>query len=804
MYRGQHWTLVDTPGFDDTYRPDTLIFRELAAWLAARYQENTQLTAIVYLQRITDTRVSGGILRNLTVMKRMLGVESFPYLTLVTSMWDICDVSVAEGREQQLKAEFWKDLLSSGARTGRFWGNRATAHRNLDTIASGSLASMKIQKELVDHHLLLDHTSAGSYLEHEITGRTEQDQNLGRRQDLSAAWNIDYGSLWLETELREDQIWNSNIYEPLKTDEIRVLELFAGSNDMPVEFSLQTTKLSDAPPFAAISYVVGQQQGRSKIHLRQGVGVLHYLVATNVQQALSQLRCPCIDILLWIDALCINQEDHRERAEQVRKMFSIYSRAKNVCIWLGIGNVDSERALSLAKRILDLEELEKALKDESQGEEFILLARLMCSPWFSRRWCVQEIMLAKEATVHSGKAVMLWSDFADVVALLSSRWLDLQDNIQGRLHHMIGHTELIGAVSLVHTSQEIFRKTSDGEIVERVLDLEALLCRLASFDVTILHDAVYAILGLASDVGNSRKIQVDYSIEPQDLFRNVIELIVRSSGSLNIICRPWAPKSGLPSWITTTARLPFQKDRRGSAYKRQNGDSLVGAPGSVVYRACGDHSARGATSFRSDGSQLILSVKGIEIGEIKRLSHECVNGTIHKSWRDIVAWDDVSEPAPDTFWRSLVADRAADGSRAPTWYKRACESAFRQSLDQHLDTKQMYENVESTNIKEFLRRMTCITWSRVLAEYQPWESPWSVTFGRVTKPKSAIQVCLCPSDVERGDKICVLYGCSVPVILRQVNAYHILIGECFVHGIMEGEAFLKSSIPRPEIVYDIA
>ncbi|GKZ38225.1 hypothetical protein AbraIFM66950_010254 [Aspergillus brasiliensis] len=47
---------------------------------------------------------------------------------------------------------------------------------------------------------------------------------------------------------------------------------------------------------------------------------------------------------------------------------------------------------------------------------------------------------------------------------------------------------------------------------------------------------------------------------------------------------------------------------------------------------------------------------------------------------------------------------------------------------------------------------------------------------------------LVPSRTQEGDLICVLFGCSVPVILRKQDDHYIFIGECYVHGIMDGEA----------------
>lgn len=45
-----------------------------------------------------------------------------------------------------------------------------------------------------------------------------------------------------------------------------------------------------------------------------------------------------------------------------------------------------------------------------------------------------------------------------------------------------------------------------------------------------------------------------------------------------------------------------------------------------------------------------------------------------------------------------------------------------------------------------------------------------------------------PMPTRKGDLICVLYGCSVPVVLRKVGGHYVFIGECYVHGLMDGEA----------------
>jgi predicted GTPase len=61
--------LVDTPGFDDTYRSDTDILKEIANWLSTAYEENIKLAGIIYLHRIEDVRLGGAAMRNLRMFK---------------------------------------------------------------------------------------------------------------------------------------------------------------------------------------------------------------------------------------------------------------------------------------------------------------------------------------------------------------------------------------------------------------------------------------------------------------------------------------------------------------------------------------------------------------------------------------------------------------------------------------------------------------------------------------------------------------------------------------------------------------
>ena len=430
--------------------------------------------------------------------------------------------------------------------------------------------------------------------------------------------------------------------------------------------------------------------------------------------------------------------------------------------------------MQLAKQVLDLHKLDALLADPDLSDDFWALASLTASTWFSRRWCVQEILMAKSATVHCGYHVLSWSDFVDVVDLLRSRW-HLLDEIQDeKMRHKVGHVHHIGASALIEASRSVVRRGGKGDGIERLLDLESLLTTLAVFEVTVAHDAIYAVHALASDLRGSSAIRIDYSLEPRELFGDVTEFIVKQSGSLDIICRPWAPPAGLPSWIPLASRLPYTRRALGSQYLRQNGDMLINSPHHVKrYRASGPKSARGNTSF-TKGS---LSARGLLIAPVNEVGGECFGGVIPNSWLLLAGWYDIhAQAVPEMFWRTLVADQGLASERAPGWYRRACELSFRESRNPFFDTKSLQYCVESSHAKEFLQKVQDMTWSRNFAMIAPEGIVRTHT------------LCLCPGATKPGDLLCILYGLSVPVILRRQAAYYVLVGECFAYGLMDGEA----------------
>lgn len=125
----------------------------------------------------------------------------------------------------------------------------------------------------------------------------------------------------------------SSLYRPLDFDifEIRLLRLHAGLGE-DVMVSLKYASLINSPEYIALSYCWGDASEKKKINIKDWGDVE---VTTNLEEALRSVRNGSPkSIMLWVDALCINQQDTQERSQQVRQMRQIYSRAKEVISWV--------------------------------------------------------------------------------------------------------------------------------------------------------------------------------------------------------------------------------------------------------------------------------------------------------------------------------------------------------------------------------------------------------------------------------------------------------------------------------------
>lgn len=215
---------------------------------------------------------------------------------------------------------------------------------------------------------------------------------------------------------------------------IRLLELLPGDDATDIACRLQTVQLSEdgqGPSYEALSYCWGSTLELCTLDL-DGRKIV---IRASLYSALLFLRSPNEVRTLWVDAICIDQADLKEKNTQVAMMATIYNQAAKVIVWLGDPTPESHLAFKLITRLAELhgEGLEAHLlrADRSElvsglGFSAVMksplwlrvepscdaLINLLQRPWFERMWVVQEFHCAKNRLMVCGSDSLSWKVFA--------------------------------------------------------------------------------------------------------------------------------------------------------------------------------------------------------------------------------------------------------------------------------------------------------------------------------------------------------------------------------------------------------
>lgn len=127
---------------------------------------------------------------------------------------------------------------------------------------------------------------------------------------------------------------------------LRLLEAFDTIDGFTISADLEVFKLDVCPKFHAVSYVWASGLGQQRTIVCNGALVE---VSENCFQALKHIMKTFGARRVWVDAICINQEDEKEKARQIPLMGSIYSGAESVYVWLGTGNATTNRVTTVLR-----------------------------------------------------------------------------------------------------------------------------------------------------------------------------------------------------------------------------------------------------------------------------------------------------------------------------------------------------------------------------------------------------------------------------------------------------------------------
>lgn len=317
----------------------------------------------------------------------------------------------------------------------------------------------------------------------------------------------------------------TNLGLPNDGKSIRLLTIEPIANHASlVVCNLHVTAITPELQFEALSYTWGDPKIRGTI----SVNGVETSVTKNLASALHALRRRDSPRTLWVDAICIHQEDLGEKAFQVPMMSLIYGKCSRAVIWLGQSDENSRKAFAIIR---------KGTKEYPR-----ILSKVLQRPWFRRIWIVQEVSLAPTAIVQCGQDTVDWDQFAAVVALIP------------KLGSMVNPTsEEDGQHKHLHPAfyPRILDSARKRIKDNKPFDLHEALRSFQPFDATMPVDKVFGILSLLSDTS---MVEVDYTLSPREVYCNIALAILKHSRNLDLFldCLQNVrghPTPGLPSWV---------------------------------------------------------------------------------------------------------------------------------------------------------------------------------------------------------------------------------------------------------------
>ncbi|KAH6988250.1 P-loop containing nucleoside triphosphate hydrolase protein [Ilyonectria sp. MPI-CAGE-AT-0026] len=197
-HRGTKYVLIDTPGFDDTNRPDSEITERILAWLSNSYASGKLLNGVIYLHRITDTRMGGTALRNNRMFHQLVGRDAFKNVTLATTFWEHISEAVGARREQELREtkDFWGGMHGQGAEMVRLKRDRVAALSIVEKIGKKGKVVVQAQDEMVTQGKSINDTAAAreqkeqaQRLERELREKLEKERlRLQQKAEDERRW----------------------------------------------------------------------------------------------------------------------------------------------------------------------------------------------------------------------------------------------------------------------------------------------------------------------------------------------------------------------------------------------------------------------------------------------------------------------------------------------------------------------------------------------------------------------------------------------------------------------------------------
>ncbi|KAI2616127.1 heterokaryon incompatibility protein-domain-containing protein [Hypomontagnella submonticulosa] len=285
------------------------------------------------------------------------------------------------------------------------------------------------------------------------------------------------------------------LYESLPlasgTKEIRVLDLseVSGTSGTPtIKATMRVVNLEEQPSFAALSYVWGDYSTPRDRIICNGFSVE---VTKNCFSALHHLYKVVGATTIWVDAICINQDDMREKFGQIRLMANVYSSAHMVYIWLGEGTKQTDKAMEyLARGGLPFSRCITSYIDEDKmiptGYSMAIrlalhlyirlvtnrlrsyqagLEDIFSRPWIHRLWTLQEAVIPNDMRIVCGEKIIPWVSI--VYSLEYMEFFRMKPIAPGFPSAIVDWQQLLAMWKFYHDKSRAPRQEDQGAVENR-------------------------------------------------------------------------------------------------------------------------------------------------------------------------------------------------------------------------------------------------------------------------------------------------------------------------------------------------
>ncbi|KAG9188804.1 hypothetical protein G6011_07509 [Alternaria panax] len=449
------------------------------------------------------------------------------------------------------------------------------------------------------------------------------------------------------------------------------------------------------------------------------------MVYPNIERILKNLRARFWSMIVWIDQICINQEDTVEKSIQVAMMDKIYGACSElrICIpvpgvtiwglwsevlsWSNPGRYTEEYAPSNNNNNNNNNNITSSeLLSFGSIEQWKALAKLLKNPWFHRIWIVQEVGLTREINFHYGHRDLRWGTVVRVVAALA------RSNLR-RFPEVLSITELgrqkeIAAIDNVLVMENMRDQSKRKHLLETLI-----LCQ--RFQATESVDKVFAVLGitLASYKGI---LDVDYSISSAAAFTKIAELLIsveNGSRHFRILLFAGIGQSqipDMPSWAPNWSIRMTTSSLGHRMTEMDFGASLVKEYSAIIHIHTLEGRRRSMVvnrGYKVDRIKLLVDLS--ELAEPESSATPFLNA--------LAVSNQASEPyhtrqtQEEAFWRTIIADTHPLKRPAPEDYWRHWQHVFTRSdklrtksrdADEEKEFKELYRKLEYSSSADLI------------------------------------------------------------------------------------------------------